>query len=243
MKIITATYKDKHKLDSWIPNIIERNIDYIIYEKDDNLQLGESIVVDKNNIKIPNYGRCDYAFLYHIIHNYDNLDDRNIFVKSHWADHRLDLYYIINNASKYDWMEPGTDRIHQYWTNKQSQLLWPSEIIYNSKHIFAQTCYDWYFEIFPNIDPPEIVHGWGQFPCFSVSKRLIHRHPKEVYIKLLNKFHVESNSWDTVEASKYYNTIEKQIIDVGKHYHDQFGRFYQLLFTHNLNDDSFIIHK
>jgi len=242
MKIVTSEYNDSNKLLSWIPEIEKRNIDFLIYHKDDSLKKNESIIIDKNNINIPNYGRCDYAFLYHIVQNYDNLDDITIFVKSHWYEHGLELYKVIDNCVEYDWMQSGTHKLYQYWKESKN-MKQPCEYIYRDKHIFAETCYDWYNEIFPNIEKPEFIDGWGHFPCFSVSKQLILRHSKEVYIRLLNKFYPESNSWNINEGYKYFNTLEEQVIDIGKHYHDQFGRFYEILFTHNLNNYDYKIYR
>lgn len=232
MKIVTAEYKDVHKLNEWIPTVQTMNIDYIIYRKVDTLKIGEEVHVSKNTIEIPNFGRCDYAFLYHIINNYDDLDDVTVFVKSNWKDNGIDLYGHLQKCSDYDYMQSGTLRKYQHWNDKN--LVYPrDEELHKCTHPFAQTCFDWYNEIYPNVEPPDVVHGYGHGPCFSVSRRLIQRHPKSIYIHLLNKFYPDSNSWNTYIASKFCSTLDDQKNDVGKHYHDHFQRFYTVLFTHN----------
>ena len=76
-EIITAYYNDLHRLD-W-KNIIG-NSKLTVYHKNDQLKIGEFI--DGDYIEIPNYGRCDYAFLWHIIQNYDNLHLINLTPKN-----------------------------------------------------------------------------------------------------------------------------------------------------------------
>ena len=38
IKIITSVYNDEHKLNRWIGNIKNANIDYIVYKKNDQLK-------------------------------------------------------------------------------------------------------------------------------------------------------------------------------------------------------------
>lgn len=232
-RVVTACYKDESILNNWIPVLDSNNVPYTVYFKDDSLTRGQEEILNDYHIKIPNYGRCDYAFLYHIVKNYNSLDDITLFVKNNWQEQHIRVWDHINECQVYDFMESGKQRRFQYWSNKQD--IYPRhEEIHTGKHIFAQTTIDWYHEIFPGIEPPIVVPGWGMAPCFSVSRRLIHRHPKSVYETLLEKFYPEGGSWDIEKGKQFFKTMEEQIIDIGKHYHDCFLRFWQVLFTHNL---------
>jgi len=95
---------------------------------------------------------------------------------------------------KYDYLESGTTLRYQYWINKSSEYFC-HEAIFNGEHHYGETNLIWYDEIFPNIEKPHVIYGWGHGPCFSVSKELIRRHPISVYVNLLNKFHPETPTW------------------------------------------------
>ena len=239
LRVVTASYKDAALLQTWIPKL---NVPYLIYHKDDQLSKNEERKVDDSNIFIPNYGRCDYAFLYHIIQNYDQLDDVTLFVKNNWEMYGINLWGHVNNCTNYDYMESGTLIRYQYWKDLPANVP-RHELLYSNKHLFTETAFDWYHQIFPGIEPPHIVVGWGHGPCFSVSRELIRRHPKSVYVRLLEKFYPESGSWNIEIGNKYFPDPIKQLEDVGKHYHDCFQRFWFLLFTHNTDPAKFKIFK
>ena len=243
IRVITSCYTDTDLLDTWIPILEQQNIPFLIYYKEDSFKKGDVQVIDKNRIRIPNYGRCDYAFLYHIIENYDQLDNVTVFVKNNWNQHYINLWKHIEMSTEYDFMESGTIRKFQHWTPNIITPYPRDEEIYSNYHPFAQTTMDWYHEIFPNTPPPTVVAGWGMGPCFSVSKRLIHRHPKSVYEHLLQKFYPESGSWDIEKAKAVFPTIEEQLVDIGKHYHDCLLRFWYVLFTHDIEPHKYIIYQ
>jgi len=239
-RVVTACYTDTDILDSWIPKLDTNEIVYTIYHKSDILKKGEIEILNNNNIRIPNYGRCDYAFLYHIVSNYEKLDNITLFVKNNWNSQHIDLWNHIETCKKYDFMESGKQRRFLYWRDDYAPFP-KHEEVHKSVHNCAQTTIDWYYEIFPGINLPHVIPGWGMGPCFSVSRRLIHRHPKSVYEKLLQKFYPESNSWDREKAKNIYTTIEEEIVDIGKHYHDCFQRFWYVLFTHNIDSTEYAI--
>lgn len=223
--IITSTYKDQSKL-LWVNNLNDKRVPFIIYQKRDGLV--KEIIVNENVIEIPNIGRCDYAFLYHIVKNYDNLHDTNVFVKCNWRDNGIPFSKIFENCDKYDFMTVGTHEETINWdiNDKEDEL--------------SETKQDWLREIFPeNCTNLGNIQTWGHGPCFSVSRRMIHRHPVEVYEKLMNKFLPESGSFDT-DYTKYpkYSNLGELIIDVGKRYHNEFLRFYPILFTHDLPEST-----
>lgn len=80
--------------------IIARYVENISWV--DKLQGFKITVYDKseefnNYIKLPNKGRESDTFLRHIIDNYNNLSDINIFVQGHPFDHCNNFFDLINN--------------------------------------------------------------------------------------------------------------------------------------------------
>ena len=245
IKIVTSTYKDGHKLNIFLNNIKSVNIPHIVYIKNDNLNQNHDPIYrnDINSIEIPNYGRCDYAFLYHIVNNYHNLDDITLFVKCNYYDNEIDLMKHIQLCEEYDYLQSGSHIKYQQWS--EGNLGLPEEIHINKdlEEIYLnKDLLDWYFEIYGhNIPLPTIIKGYGHGPCFSVSRNLILRHPVEVYEKLLNKYYPNNISYDT-DYSKYnYNSLNDLVIQIGKTYHDYFIRFYPILFGHNVSEEKYKI--
>ena len=81
--IIVARYAEDLE---WMNEVPFSNYRYIIYNKgdDDNFEKRYA----KKIIKLRNNGKCDETYLHHIVHNYDNLNEINVFLPG-----SLDLYY------------------------------------------------------------------------------------------------------------------------------------------------------
>lgn len=253
-EIVTAYYNDLHRLD-W-KNIIG-NSKLTVYHKNDQLKVGESI--DGDHIEIPNCGRCDYAFLWHIIQNYDNLADTNIFTKINWKDNNLSLEKLLYKSEKYHYCESGAHKEFHVYVNNLNQRIDEHPSVKNravhdmsnpdSIYLFeGDGPAQFYRHIFKNTPLPKSQIIWGHGPCFAVSRDLIRRHPKTVYEWLLNRFHIESNSWNNEKAKeqlkhKYSDDdLQKQImIEIGVHYHNQLLRFWKILFTHNIDESKYNI--
>ena len=222
--IITATYKDEHKLH-WL-NRLNSRFQYVVYRKNDNLQVGQEIILSNNLIEIPNIGRCDYAFLYHIIKNYDNLADRNVFVKCNWYENAINFDYLLNECQNYDFITKGTHPELIDWDYREDV----DEL--------SENYMDWLKEFFPNNHKNMGKRGgWGHGPCFSVSRELIHRHPKSVYEKLIYKFYPSSGSFKTDYIKYNYKSYNHLLVDISHRYHNELLRFYRLFFTHDLPVD------
>jgi len=273
--IITSYYQDGNKLAFWSDRCYDNlstgsDLKFHIYRKDDSLVLKHPPYDQENEIVIPNIGRCDYAFLLHIIRNYDNLSDVNVFTKVNWMDQGNDFFGLLRECQKYDFADAGDTAELQIWDTNildsgyQKYLIdsglsvkTPTQTIdYRDNknagvylHPFNSDCLqDWYSEIFRSVDPPKIFWSWCHGPCFSVSRDLIRRHPKSVYEYLLSRFIPESNSWNTELGKDVMSRIlnrhaseEEVMEDVGKHYHDNLLRFWRVLFTHNIGENNFNI--
>ena len=225
--LITAVYNDEYKLNLWIDKIKNAKMDYVVYKKSDNLKMGECNKITDNLVEIPNIGRCDYAFLYHIIENYDNLATTNVFVKCNWFENNIRFWDLLVRCQNYDYMQVGTHYELLNWND------------FSKVDDLCETKMDWLKEIFPhNYENLGFIPGWGHGPSFSVSRELIHRHKKEVYEHMLNKFHESSNSFSRDYLKYGYESYNKLYIDVGIRYHNDLCRFYRILFTHDLPENN-----
>lgn len=228
LQIVTSCYNDIDKFD-W-HGIFNGNL--LIYNK------GEPIPFS-NSVKIPNYGRCDYSFFYHIVHNYDDLFEHTIFTKINWKNHYSNLIDLIRDAENlYDFSDVGVRLEHHYWSGNpvpgalninHSPELFPKVLCQNCIPAY---CSDFLIDTIFG-ERPEEANLWSHGPSFLVSKELIRRHPLSTYEFLLNCFTPSSNSWDHKKALEFFNGDEEAALeDIGKHYHDEFLRFYRTLFTH-----------
>lgn len=229
--IITSTYNDEHKL-LWLNGLDNRFI-YTVYRKDDNLLSGQENIISNNLIEIPNIGKCDFSFLYHIIKNYDNLAKINVFVKSNWYEYNIEFGYLLNECHKYDFMQAGTHAELIDWDNriKEDDL--------------TENYMDWLKEFFPNNHTNMGKRGgWGHAHCFSVSRDLIRRHPIDVYIKMINKFYPSSGSFKTDYIKYNYKSYYDLLKNVWIRYNNELARFYKIFFTHDLpTGHNFNIHQ
>jgi len=226
IKIITSVYNDQHKLNKWIGNIKNAKIDYIVYKKSDNLKIGEMNKISDTSVEIPNIGRCDYSFLYHIIQNYHELASTNIFVKCNWYENSIPFWDLLSKCSQYDYMQVGTHLEIVNWDD------------FSTGDGLCENKNKWLMEIFPNnYTNLGMIPGWGHGPSFSVSRELIHRHEKSIYEHMLNKFHESSNSFSRDYRKYNYKTYNDLLMDVGIIYHNELLRFYRIFFTHDLPKD------
>jgi hypothetical protein len=256
-EIVTSFYNDGHKLH-WIHQITDCK--KTIYQKNDKLKRGESFI-NNSYVNIPNYGRCDYAFLWHIINNYNNLSDITIFTKINWQDNHLDFNKLLDKSNVYDYCEVGDHPEFHVWIDKQSTKIDEhyyvknrcvndvSNIEKDKIHIFeADRTPDYFKHIFKNSTLPRSQILWGHGPCFAVSKELIQLHPVTIYEWMLNRFYIETQSWNNDLAKDLWknkypeDTLQKEILsDIGHHYHNTFLRFWRILFTHNIDESKYKI--
>jgi len=270
IQLITSTYNDIHKF-TWKSLLDLSEIELVLYRKCDDLEIGESRI-DSEYIDIPNYGSCDYAFFYHIVNNYNNLADYNIFTKMNlYEDHFTNFTEVFANAKYFDFYQAGSYPISQMWYNKKTEYLLnnPTKYLFipmnidetkdkKTKHDgssqwngtefeYAANCdsqVDWFNLLYGNENPPGEICSYQHGPCFSVSKELILRHPLSVYRYFLEMFH-PCNSWDYEVGKKYFGTedVKQQAWGVGRHYHDELLRFYRAFFTHGIDEDKYKIQK
>jgi hypothetical protein len=94
IELVIARY---HEPLDWLYKIDTSNIRVICYNKDE-----KDFSHPKVNkvINLPNVGKCDHTYLYHIITNYDNLADVTIFTAGSCdMDYKWEQFlFVFNNA-------------------------------------------------------------------------------------------------------------------------------------------------
>ena len=177
---------------SWLKKYNYYNI--FVYNKGNSIKNEDF----KNIIKLKNVGRESHTWLYHIVKNYNNLNEINIFLQGRIDDLGCMAYknpqkYIkkINKygfaASRYGLLGPlhwsynvgieNDERYRKAWLNKEISR---SEVGFRK---FSK-------KLFPNI-PYFVSTSYGG--CFAVKKANIHRHNIEFYENLLKILSKDKN--------------------------------------------------
>ena len=177
---------------SWLEEFTGFKI--IIYNKGE--QLSEKKF--QHIFKLPNLGRESHTWIYHIIKNYDNLDDINIFLQGRIDDlgcmayknpneyiKRLNKYGFV--ASRYGILGP----FHWKWNvgiedNPKYKQKWEQQDISKSKIGFRRFAK----ALFPSI-PFIVSTSYGG--CFAVKKESIKKYNITFYRKLLDLLNTTRN--------------------------------------------------
>ena len=180
--LIIARYNEN--LD-WLKSY--RDFKIIVYNKGDKLKENDFF----KTVSLENLGRESHTWLYHIVNNYHELDDINIFLQGKIDDLGCMAYlnpnqYIKNinkygfSVSRYALLGPfhwswnvGVDKDIRY------KKLWDNNQISKSNVGFRHFAE----KLFPNI-PLFVATSYGG--CFAVKKEMILQHNINFYKNLLN---------------------------------------------------------
>lgn len=196
VKIIVARYNEDL---SWMRETPFNLFRYIVYNKGINDNF-EKCNVDEI-VNLPNVGRCDHTYLYHIVNNYNNLNDINVFfpgclnidfkkekakkiLYSILIFRKAVFYGTFTKSVKQDFLNFTLDN----WTStdNSNKLINPESKTYPAK---LRPYGKWYNYMFGNINVNRYcIHG-----IFSIGKKDIIKHHIIRYIKLLNAVGVHSN--------------------------------------------------
>jgi hypothetical protein len=248
--VVTGVYKDNY--DNVLNFCINNNLQLVVYNKNDDLKLNEEVIKVQTPlftlIDIPNYGRCDYGFLYHIVKNYSNLPDKILFTKANYMDQNINLNYALNNdyafvnigrSIKYGIFDKNYDvnnLLAQGVHKNDIETFFYAKDDVESRELFGNTFnsyivrdfYKMVYGDYANI-PEKPILNMGHGPCFCVTRELIQGHDINIYEKLMDTFYPNKNHW-----SKWSNHTEEETrFHVGKRYHDNLQRFWSTLFIQN----------
>jgi len=206
-QIVVARYNEDIK---WL---IPFKLVTIIYNKGDDSNL---ILKYFNTIKLKNVGRESHTYLYHIIHNYDNLKDRTIFIQGKISDHKV-LDFEDYFKDTHDFIGKMSElNIDKLKTMIEHYGKWSKENIKKSEY----TPYYWIQKII-GVNTTEIVNNessviWGA--NFSISKEMILSKPKKFYENLLRFLdnHINPEEGHYMERSWYILFNHSHLFDKKK---------------------------
>lgn len=196
--IIVSRYNEKLE---WMNEYPFNQFEYIIYNKGLNEDFCKNNV--KQIINLPNLGRCDHTYLYHIVNNYEKLSNIIVFfpgslnidykkeksiriLNNLLSDECKHAYFICHYQN--DIFETFKDFKLDNWqcTHSQNLELNPE----NKLQLCRLRPYGkWYRYFFGNIK----VNCYTYNGIFSIDKRDIIQHSKIKYETLLNTVSNSSN--------------------------------------------------
>ncbi len=160
--IVVAKYKEDIK---WVESL-RPMFNIYIYNKDESNANVEYIHLD-------NVGREQHTFLYHIVTNYDNLDEVTIFAQGDPDPHGgIDTNIKCNSFVSYGVMRPNSG---DEGSLSRDASFWPQAV---NIGVCKKIC-----DIIGVELKEHVIYGAGGM--FAATKETIHKHPKSIYEELL----------------------------------------------------------
>ena len=198
VEIVVARYNENL---SWLNEYPFNQFEYIVYNKGDNENFVKTNV--KEIISLPNVGRCDHTYLYHIINNYEKLSNIVVFFpgcidmenKKQRARELLNIIICFSYNSAFFIGEYSANIKTKFNGFKLDE--WKSTNAQNfskNSESSLQLCkirpyQKWYSYFFGNT-PAHWNTYWG---IFSIDKRDIIQHPVIRYQTLIQIVNTHSN--------------------------------------------------
>ena len=197
--IIVSRYNEDLK---WMLEEPFNEFKYIVYNKSDNDDFEKTHV--KEIINVPNLGRCDHTYLYHIVENYNNLNNVVVFfpgslnlgikkkiaidllnrIKNNNGNSAVFVGRLLKNGVLDEFknfhLENWSSSDHNNIVKNNESILHPANIRPFGK---------WFLHNFGNIK----VYISNYYGIFSVDKKDIIQHRKYRYEKLVKQLEVGSN--------------------------------------------------
>jgi hypothetical protein len=135
----------------------------------------------KVGTKLPNVGNEAHTYLYHIVNNYDNLDDINIFTQGNPFDHCKDFISKVNELDKTYYYDFGCletrAKIEKHQITRFGVKCW--------EFFEPQLLLDVFDKMGIKYELPLII-SVSHYAIFAVGKEQIRKFPLEVYQWLLD---------------------------------------------------------
>jgi len=201
--IITRYNEESNKLNQLLYSFInKKNTTVFIYNKgDDNLIINDNIK-NVNIIKIDNLGWDSYAFIMHVINNYNNLPDYiyNIHASTFYLRHKYELLYELLNIdiNNNDTLYYGGNLYTTPIDFRLSDWDATTNINKNTNNKFVESdiypLNNWILSKIHKL-PEHSINNKTTINCnmlgmFLVHKNRILRYPKSFYIDLLKEISV-----------------------------------------------------
>ena len=196
IEIVVARYNEDLK---WVTEYPFNQFKYIIYNKGINSKYKKP----KNYIefKIPNVGRCDHTYLYHIVNNYNNLENITIFLPgSVQMDRKKSIAIrLINNilsSKSAVFLGHKTDNIQKLFGNFTLDTWTASEgknKMLNNECILQPAILRPYGKWYQFFFGKDVVKHYALCGIFSMSKFDIIKYSVNYYLNFLNSVNTHSN--------------------------------------------------
>lgn len=202
-RMVVARYKED---SSWTDTAKHLNIDVLVYDKSNpELKLFEDKVeVRTGLIQLANVGKESHTYLRHIVDNYDNLYDFEIFAQGEIRDHvplqhfwscvsnlgPQTPYLDLSTTFKYQCMSESTrDRIKaEQPTNPHVNLMDDRTSNVEGGHGDYLGDRDFFEMVYGKDYDEGLYFRVGVHGLFAASRETIRRHPRSTYEMLLNMF-------------------------------------------------------
>ena len=190
------------------------------------LNIQKLIEIKKNIIKLPNIGRCDHTYLYHIVNNYNNLSNIIVFFTGslNVKIKKKKAISILNNIINSNYTEAYFKC--KYYTSVKTHFenfkleyyrcRCKTNFIKNNKEILSKCKIrpygNWYSYFFKNIE----INYVCLLGIFSINKKDIIKHPATRYTIFMNIVSEHSNpeaghyierSWEAIFYPLVYTKI------------------------------------
>ncbi len=227
MDIVVSRYNEDL---SWTLEYPFNKFQYIVYNKGPNENFYKDHI--KEIISVPNVGRCDHTYLYHIVKNYDNLSQITVFFPGSInmnckKNKAMLLLFGILKTKRACMVGTYTNNVLKelyhfkldYWRSSEQ-----SNHKLNKEAVLTPAIFrpfgNWYQRHFGNL----IVNFCLYQGIFSIDKNDVIQHPKEYYQKFVDELSVSSNpevghyverSWFAIFHPIRYTRIAKIRSQVG----------------------------
>jgi hypothetical protein len=198
IEIVVARYNENL---SWMNESPFNEFKYTVYNKGINTDFEQKYI--NKIISLPNVGRCDHTFLYHIIVNYKNLSDITIFFPgsinlSNKKGKAIEIINRIKNNNYTNALFIGEftpnlkNRFNNFkldnWLSSDTQ----NSMLYNDVKLYPSTIRPygkWFRYHFGNL----IIKYFTINSIFSIDKKDILQHPIQRYIYLIKQLRIHAN--------------------------------------------------
>ena len=130
-------------------------------------------------ISLPNVGREGHTYIYHILSNYENLDDYTVFLQGNPFDHTRDLFKILKEFEELQSKPDFFQLCHEMLTDDEK----------GKPHHWVDIPVGYYYNDLFKQPRTEFIYGAGA--QFIVSKERILSRPKSFYCNIMK--HLETS--------------------------------------------------
>jgi hypothetical protein len=198
VEIVVARYNESLL---WLDEYPFNQFEYIVYNKGDNDNFIKTNV--KHIINLPNIGRCDHTYLYHITANYDNLSDVVVFLPGsvNMNEKKHKAVTILNNIINSNYTEAYFmgryyNSVREHYKNfkiNYHKCAYSENNIKNSETKLYKCQIRPYGKWYDYFFGKTQAHWVALSAVFSVNKKDIIQHPVDRYITFRNIVRVHSN--------------------------------------------------